>query len=72
MFKDEWIQTIKEDNIGLYNFLNGVKNLSSINSSKNNKHYVYNYCYLAYMSYTFNRNAKNTKRHWEYLFTLRF
>ena len=42
--KDEWLQTIKEDNIELYNFLNGVKNISS------NKHYLYNYCYLAYMA----------------------
>ncbi|MCY4524883.1 MAG: DNA methyltransferase, partial [Halobacteriovoraceae bacterium] len=42
--KDEWLQTIKEDNIELYNFLNGVKNISS------NKHHLYNYCYLAYMA----------------------
>ena len=48
--KDDWVQTIKEDNIGLYNFLNGVKNLSNITSSKNNKHYLYNYCYLSYMA----------------------
>ena len=42
--KDEWLQTIKEDQIELYNFLNGVKNISS------NKQYLYNYCYLAYMA----------------------
>ena len=42
--KDEWLQTIKEDHIELYNFLNGIKNISS------NKHYLYNYCYLAYMA----------------------
>ena len=42
--KDEWVQTIKEDNIELYNFLNGVKNINS------NKYYLYNYCYLAYMA----------------------
>ena len=42
--KDEWVQTIKEDNIELYNFLNGVKNISS------NKYYLYNYCYLTYMA----------------------
>ena len=42
--KDEWLQTIKEDHIELYNFLNGVKNISS------NKQYLYNYCYLAYMA----------------------
>ena len=48
--KDDWVQTIKEDTIGLYNFLNGVKNLSSITSGKNNKYYLYNYCYLSYMA----------------------
>ena len=42
--KDEWLQTIKEDHIELYNFLNGIKNISS------NKHYLYNYCYIAYMA----------------------
>ena len=42
--KDEWLQTLKEDHIELYNFLNGVKNIS------NNKQYLYNYCYLAYMA----------------------
>ena len=42
--KDEWIETIKEDHIELYNFLNGVKSIS------NSKHYVYNYCYLCYMA----------------------
>ncbi len=42
--KNEWLQTIKEDHIELYNFLNGVKTISS------NKQYLYNYCYLAYMA----------------------
>ena len=42
--KDEWVETIKEDHIELYNFLNGVKSIS------NSKHYVYNYCYLCYMA----------------------
>ena len=41
--KDEWVETIKEDHIDLYNFLNGVKSISS------SKHYLYNYCYLCYM-----------------------
>ena len=41
--KDEWVETIKEDHIELYNFLNGVKSIS------NNNHYLYNYCYLCYM-----------------------
>ena len=48
--KDEWLQTIKEDYDGLYNFLSGVKALSSIHSSKANKYYLYNYCYLSYMA----------------------
>ena len=42
--KDEWVETIKEDHIDLYNFLNGVKSISS------SKHYLYNYCYLCYMA----------------------
>ena len=42
--KDEWVETIKEDRIELYNFLNGVKSIS------NSKHYLYNYCYLCYMA----------------------
>ncbi len=42
--KDEWLQTIKEDNIELHNFLNGVKAIS------NNNYYLYNYCYLSYMA----------------------
>ena len=42
--KDEWVETIKEDHIELYNFLNGVKSIS------NSKHYLYNYCYLCYMA----------------------
>ncbi len=40
--KDEWLQTIKEDNEKLYNFLNGIKNIDGVNS--------YNYCYLCYMA----------------------
>ena len=42
--KDEWVETIKEDHIELYNFLNGVKSISD------SKHYLYNYCYLCYMA----------------------
>ena len=42
--KDEWVETIKEDHIELYNFLNGVKSIN------NNNHYLYNYCYLCYMA----------------------
>ncbi len=42
--KDEWLETIKEDNIELYNFLTGVKEISS------NKYYLYNYCYLCYLA----------------------
>ena len=38
--KDEWIETIKEDNEEIHNFLDGVKKFG------NN----YNYCYLAYMA----------------------
>ena len=48
--KDEWLQSIKEDYDGLYQFLDGVKNLSNIVSDRKNKHYLYNYCYLAYMA----------------------
>ena len=48
--KDEWVQEIKEDYEGLYNFLSGVKTLSNITSSRSNKHYLYNYCYLAYLA----------------------
>ena len=42
--KDEWVQTIKEDNVELHNFLTGIKIISS------NKYYLYNYCYLSYMA----------------------
>ena len=47
--KDEWIETIKEDYDGIYQFLTSVRNLSSFQSHKN-KHYLYNYCYLCYMA----------------------
>ena len=47
--KDEWLQTIKEDYDGIYQFLTNVKKLSSFQSSTN-KHYLYNYCYLCYMA----------------------
>ena len=47
--KDEWIETIKEDYDGIYQFLTNVRELSSFQSSKN-KHYLYNYCYLCYMA----------------------
>ena len=40
--KDEWVQTIKEDNEKLHNFLTGVKNIDGRSS--------YNYCYLCYMA----------------------
>ena len=42
--KDEWVQTIKEDNIELHNFLTGIKIIST------NKYYLYNYCYLSYIA----------------------
>lgn len=42
--KDEWLLTIKEDHVELYNFLNGIKNISD------NTFYLYNYCYLTYMA----------------------
>ena len=48
--KDEWLQEFKEDYDGLYKFLNNIKELSNITTSKNNKHYLYNYCYLCYMA----------------------
>ena len=38
--KDDWVQTIKEDNFELHNFLLGIK------TTGNN----YNYCYLCYMA----------------------
>ena len=38
--KDEWVQTIKEDNHELYHFLDGVRNVGN----------HYNFCYLAYMA----------------------
>ena len=40
--KDDWVQTIKEDNEKLHNFLNGIKNIDGRQS--------YNYCYLCYMA----------------------
>ena len=48
--KDEWLKEIKEDYDRLHTFLTSVKNLSNIAASKNNKHYLYNYCYLSYMA----------------------
>ena len=48
--KDEWVETIKQDYDGLYKFLIGIKELSNITSSKRNKYYLYNYCYLCYMA----------------------
>ena len=47
--KDEWLQTIKEDYDGIYQFLTNVRELSSFQNKKN-KHYLYNYCYLCYMA----------------------
>ena len=40
--KDDWVQTIKEDNEKLHNFLTGIKNIDGRQS--------YNYCYLCYMA----------------------
>ena len=40
--KDDWLQTIKEDNEKLYNFLSGIKNIDGKKS--------YNYCYLVYIA----------------------
>ena len=40
--KDEWVETIKEDNEKLYTFLESVKLIEGRTS--------YNYCYLAYMA----------------------
>ncbi|MBE8233383.1 MAG: hypothetical protein HAW67_06565, partial [Endozoicomonadaceae bacterium] len=40
--KDEWVLTIKEDNISLYELLDFAKKIEGRQS--------YNYCYLAYMS----------------------
>ena len=48
--KDDWLKEIQEDYDGLYKFLNNIKELSNITASKNNKHYLYNYCYLSYMA----------------------
>lgn len=38
--KDEWLETIKEDNFELQSFLTGVRSMGN----------SYNYCYLAYMA----------------------
>ena len=40
--KEDWLQTIKEDNERLYNFLSGVKNIDGKKS--------YNFCYIVYMA----------------------
>ena len=40
--KDDWLQTIKEDNEKLYNFLSGIKHIDGKKS--------YNYCYLVYIA----------------------
>ncbi len=40
--KQEWVESIKEDNEKLHNFLSGIKNIDGKDS--------YNFCYLAYMS----------------------
>ena len=53
--KDEWIQTIKEDQDKLYGFLSGIKNIEGKTS--------YNYCYLCYMAIRlieFHRTLKST------------
>ena len=38
--KDEWIETIKQDQENVYSYLAGIKNYSN----------KYNYCYLCYMA----------------------
>ena len=48
--KNEWLETIKEDSDGLYRYLNSIKDLSNITEKKSGKQYLYNYCYLAYLS----------------------
>ena len=48
--KDEWVETIKEDYDGLHRYLNGIRDLVNITEQKSKKHYLYNYCYLAYMA----------------------
>ncbi len=40
--KEEWLNTIKQDNLALHDFLNGIKTLDGRKS--------YNFCYLAYMA----------------------
>ncbi|MGI9461124.1 MAG: DNA methyltransferase [Alphaproteobacteria bacterium] len=40
--KEEWVETIKEDNEKLFHFLNGIKNIEGKRS--------YNFCYLVYMA----------------------
>ncbi len=40
--KQEWVESIKEDNEKLHNFLLGIKNIDGRNS--------YNFCYVAYMA----------------------
>lgn len=48
--KKEWLQDIKEYNNVLYSYLENIKKLSEIGSSKNNKNCLYNYYYLSYMA----------------------
>ena len=69
--KDEWLKEIKEDYDGLYKFLNNIKELSNITTSKNNKHYLYNYCYLSYMAIRLIEMKRVLKDTGKYLFTLR-
>ncbi len=40
--KEDWLEKIKQDNLALHDFLNGIKTLDGRKS--------YNFCYLAYMS----------------------
>ena len=40
--KEEWVQTIKEDNEKLHNFLSGIKQIDGRQS--------YNFCYITYMA----------------------
>ena len=46
--KEEWLQTIKEDNDKLFNFLNGVKLIEGKKRLKSKS--TSNFCYLSYMA----------------------
>ena len=46
--KEEWLQTIKEDNNKLFNFLNGTKLIEGEKKLKSKS--TSNFCYLSYMA----------------------